>query len=229
MSRSLSSFPASSACANWHFRLPAPLGTRAPLLELGHPFRQPARNAIVRHLQADDVRHLVPQRGFPAELPWRPRARRIERHDAAKAGTERADEAGQADGAHGKVVVLGKHLDENRPCRLELVQLRQRVERLPRQLHHVLAHHSGFVWMQADHEIPVADRLELVDGVEHRELVERHHVVGIRLERRLERPSRAGLVARFGADGCPNRRTRECSSTSTSSARRVKSTASSNR
>ena len=59
------------------------------------------------------------------------------------------------------------------PVGLNWCRLRQRVERLPRQLHHVLAHDSGFVRMQADDEIPVANRLELVDRVEHRELIER--------------------------------------------------------
>ena len=40
--------------------------------------------------------------------------RRVERDDAAEAGAERANHPGQAEVAHGEVVVLRKDLDEDR-------------------------------------------------------------------------------------------------------------------
>src|SRR5687767_15650127 len=38
------------------------------LLVHRRPLTQPARQPVLRHLQRDDVRHLVPQRLLPAEL-----------------------------------------------------------------------------------------------------------------------------------------------------------------
>ena len=85
--------------------------------------------------------------------------------------------SGQADRPDGEVVVLREHLDEDRSCRLELVLLRQRVERLARPWHDLLAHHGRFVGVQAHDQIAVADRLELVDRIQHGELVEDEDVV----------------------------------------------------
>ena len=68
-------------------------GRDAPLLVDRHALGQPARHALLRELQREDVGQLVPQRRLPAEGARRPRARRVERHDAAEAGAERADQA----------------------------------------------------------------------------------------------------------------------------------------
>ena len=141
------------------------------------------------------MRHLVPQRRRPTELPWRTRGRRIERDDAPEAGAERTDEARQPDRADREVVVFGEHLDENRARRFELVPLGKRVQRLPREQHDMLTHDARFVRVQADDEVAVTDRLERVDRVEHREQVEGDDVERIGLERRLERPPRIGFVA----------------------------------
>ena len=43
-------------------------GAGALLLVHRDAFGEPARHALVRHLQRDDVRELVPQRRFPLEL-----------------------------------------------------------------------------------------------------------------------------------------------------------------
>ena len=62
----------------------------------------------------DDVGQLVPERRLPAERSRRPGTRGVERHDAAEAGAERADHAGQPEVAHGEVVVVREDLDEDR-------------------------------------------------------------------------------------------------------------------
>ena len=90
------------------FHVAAPLGPLLPFLVDGNPFGQPARDPLLRHLQRDDVRELVPERGLPAERSRRPRSRRVERHDATEAGAERADHPGQTEVADGEVVVVGK-------------------------------------------------------------------------------------------------------------------------
>jgi hypothetical protein len=96
-----------------HFHLATPLGTRALLFELRDAFAEPPRHAVARHLQGDDMRHLVPERRFPAELARRPRAWRIKRHDTSETRAERAEETWKAERAHGEVVVLREHLDED--------------------------------------------------------------------------------------------------------------------
>ena len=45
----------------------SPFGTCAPLLKLRDAFGHPAWHPVVGHLQADDMRHLVPEGGGPAE------------------------------------------------------------------------------------------------------------------------------------------------------------------
>ena len=47
-------------------------------------------------------------------VPAAARMRRVHRDDAAEAGAERADHAGQAEVAHGEVVVLREDLDQHR-------------------------------------------------------------------------------------------------------------------
>ena len=91
-----------------HFHLAAPLRARLAFLVDRDPFGQPARHPLIRHLQRDDVRQLVPQRRLPGERARVARLRRIHRDDAAEAGAERADHAGQAERADGEVVVFGK-------------------------------------------------------------------------------------------------------------------------
>src|SRR5256885_16435272 len=56
---------------------------------------EPARHALIRHLQRDDVAELVPEGRFPEEVPRRPSfdTRRIERDDPAEARAERANHA----------------------------------------------------------------------------------------------------------------------------------------
>ena len=45
-----------------------PVAPRLGLLPLGDAFGQPARHALIRHLQRDDVAELVPQRRLPEEI-----------------------------------------------------------------------------------------------------------------------------------------------------------------
>ena len=120
-------------------------GRARRLLPHRDAFGQPARHALVRQLQRDHVRELVPQRRAPVELAGRARLGRVERDDAAEAGAERADHAGQAERAHREVVVPREHLDQDRPVRREVPALGERGQRLARQRRHVFAHHRRFV------------------------------------------------------------------------------------
>ena len=133
----------------------------------------------------------------PVECARRPRLRRIERDDAAEAGAEGADNAGQADRAHGEVVVLREHLDEDRPGRLELVLLRQRGERLPAPAaRRARASPPLRPGCRRTIEVAVGDRLELVERVEHRErVVSRRRRSGSALNAVSSDSARARLVA----------------------------------
>ena len=55
-----------------HGGLTSPVGPGLRLLPHRDAFREPPRDAVVRHLQRDDVRQLVPQRFLPAEFARRP-------------------------------------------------------------------------------------------------------------------------------------------------------------
>ncbi len=175
--------------------LATPLGTRALLLEHRDALGEPARDAVVRHLQRDDVRHLVPQRGLPVEGARRPRPRRVERHHASEAGAERSDHARQADVAHGEVVVLGKDLDQDAAVDGVPVPRGQRVERLARQRQRVLAQDRRLVGMQPQRHHAVVGGLEPLEVVEQPEQVVGDDVVRIGTKRRVERDARAWLVA----------------------------------
>ena len=123
---------------------------------------------------------LVPQRGLPQEVAGLlTRARRVERHDAAETGAKRADHAGKPDGPHREVVVLREHLDQNRALRRVLVPLRHRLECFVRERDDVFLEDRRFILVQPDDEVAVADRLELVQRIEHLEHVERRDVVRI--------------------------------------------------
>ena len=115
------------------------------------------------------MRQLVPQRLAPVEVPGRPRPRRIECHDTAEAGAECADHARQAYRAHGEVVVLREHLDQDRTGRREVVPLRERGHRFLGERDGMLAHDRGFTGIEAEDQIAVGDGLELVERVEQRE------------------------------------------------------------
>ena len=174
----------------------APLGPRALLLVLRDAFGEPPRHALVRHLQRDHVPELVPQRRFPLEIARRARLRRVHRDDAAEADAEGADHAGQAERAHGEVVVAREDLDENRTARRELVARRHRVERLVREGDRVLLQHRRLVLVHAQDQIAVAHGDELIEAIHHLQEVVGERVVRVGLERRLERRARARLVAR---------------------------------
>ena len=128
-------------------------------------------------------------------VPGRPRARRVERHHAAEAGAERPDHAGQADVAHGEVVVLRKDLDQHAPVDRVPVPGGERVERPARQRQRVLAQHRRLVGMQAHRHHAVFHGLEPLEAVEQPEQVVGDHVVGIGTEGRVERDAGTGFVA----------------------------------
>jgi hypothetical protein len=140
------------------------------------------------------VRHLVPERGLPVEIAWRPRARRVEGDHAAEAGAEGAEEARQAQGADGEVVVFREDLDEDGPPRFEAVargHLRHGV------LHHghgVVPERRSLVWIELDRHGSGLDRLEPVQRVEHLQQVVRDEVVRVGSKRRFERAPRAAFV-----------------------------------
>ena len=81
----------------------------------------------------------------------------------AEAGAERADHAGQAERAHGEVVVLREHLDQDRPARRDAVALATELgERLARQLHRPApASARTSSGCSLSDQVVVGDRLEL--------------------------------------------------------------------
>ena len=187
--------PRPYAATNDELPFAAPCG-RAELLLVGRDaFGQPARHALLRQLQRHDVRQLVPQRRRPVEVAGRARFRRVERHHAAEAGAERADHAGQPDGAHREVVVLREHLDENRPLRRELILLRERGERLLRERRDVFAHHRRFARMALEDDVAFGRHVELLERVQHLQQVERRLVELVDRKRFLEHLTRFGFVA----------------------------------
>jgi hypothetical protein len=62
--------------------------------------------------------------------------------------------------------------------------------------HRLFLQHGHFVFAEAEHEVAVADRLELVEGIHQPEQIERDDIEGIDGKRRVERRARGGLVAR---------------------------------
>ena len=184
-----------------HVHLAAPFEPRAAFLEHRGSLAEPAWQPVVRHLQRDDVRHLVPQRRAPVEFTRRPRLRRVHRHDAAEARAQRAEHAGQAQRADREVVVAREHFDQQRPLRRELPALAERGERLSRQLRHVFPHHRRLFSGHPNHHVAGGDRLEGVELVQHLEQVVGHHVPGIDPERRLGFLADGGTeLGRLGGD-----------------------------
>ena len=142
--------------------------------------------------------HLVPERRLPREGSGRPalHARRVERHHAAEARAKRANHSRKTERAHGKIVVLGKNLDENRPLRCELVFGREGLQGFLRQRHRVLAHHRRFRRIELENDVSLADLDELVERIEQREQVERDLVVRVDLERAFERLTSLRFISR---------------------------------
>ena len=173
----------------------APGEVLAFLLVGRDPLAQPARQPLIRHLQRDDMGYLVPQRRHPVEVARRAGARRVERDHLAEARAQGADHAGQTQRAHREVVVVRKYLDEDWGLQRHLVLRRELVERLLRDVHNVWFESRGLVGMQPHDEISALDGHEFVEVVHHLQQVERHHVVGVFLERPLQRDARGRLVA----------------------------------
>ena len=141
------------------------------------------------------MREFVPERGGPAERARRTRPRRIERHHASEAGAEGADHPRQPGRAHGEVVVLREHLDQDGPVGREAVAFGERGDRRLRQRLDERRHHRRFVAVELEHEPVSLDRRELLEGVEQGEQVVGDRVVGIEAERRVEFALRPRLVA----------------------------------
>ena len=143
------------------------------------------------------MRHFVPERRFPLELARRPGFRGIHRDHAPEADAERAGHAGQPERSDGEVVVLRKNLDQDRALDGETVARGDGLERLPRDPHRVVTEHRRLVLVHLQDDVVARlDRHELVERVHHLQQVERDHVEGIGLERRLERNARGGLITR---------------------------------
>ena len=81
------------------------------------------------------------------------------------------------------------------PFGVKLYFGRQRLQRFLRERHRVFAHHRRFRRVQLQDDVPFADLDELVECVEQREQVVRDLVVGVDLERALERLTRLRFVA----------------------------------
>ena len=121
-------------------------------------------------------------------------ARRIERDHLPEAGAERADHAGQTQRAHREVVVVREHLDEDGGLDRHVVPRGELVERLLGDVQYVLPQDRRLVGMETDDEIPPLDGHELVEVVHHLQQIEGHDVVGVFLERPLQRHARCRFV-----------------------------------
>jgi len=179
-----------------HLHVAPPFGPRLRFFPHRNALGEPTGHALIGHLQRDDVRELVPQRGLPRELAWWSRLRRIERDHAAEAGAERADHAGQPEIAYREVIVYRKDLDENRPLRRELVLRAEHLQRVARQRQRVLPQHRCLVGMHLDGHVAVFDLREAVELIEQHQQVVGHAVETVRVEGLLECGSRRGFIAR---------------------------------
>ena len=140
------------------------------------------------------MRHLVPQRRHPVEIARWTGARRVEGDHLPEAGPQRPEHARQPEGAHRKVVVVREHLDEDRRPDRHVVARGQLVERFLGEVQHVPFEDRRLVGMEPHDEVPALDGHELVEVVHHLQQVEGDDVVGIVLERPLQRHARARLV-----------------------------------
>ena len=157
--------PLDSSDGKLERQLPAP--RRLPPIFLVHrdAFGQPSRHAVLGQLQRVHVRQFVPQRGLPAEVARRPRARRIHGDDAAEARAERAHAVPRSPmRAHGKLVVDRKHFDQDRPFGREAVARAERLARLLGQRHRVGLEHGGLGLLELEDEVAGRDGLERVDA-----------------------------------------------------------------
>ena len=107
--------------------------------------------------------------------------RRIERDHAAEAGAERADHAGQPDVRTAKSSCFGNISIRIGPVGVNWYCFESVASASLRERHRVLAHDRGFLGIEAEDEVAVGDRLELVERVEQREQV-------VRLTDRRHRP-----------------------------------------
>src|SRR5262249_26934950 len=86
-------------------QLPPPRRIAAVLFPDGDALRQPSRYAIVRELQGEDVRQLVPKHRVPAEVAWWPRLRRVHGNHASEARAKRTDDPFEASRADREVIM----------------------------------------------------------------------------------------------------------------------------
>ena len=177
-SRSLSvsfrlSMPANSTCP-----CRAPTRPRNLLFVHRDAFSEPPRHPLVRHLERDHVRQLVPQRRFPLNSP----GGRACGESIVTTRPKHAPSApiipGSADVANGEVVVLREDLDQDRTLRRELVPLDHR---RPSPRARARAPESWITGASSlsmrMNEVAVADGDELVQRVHHLEQVVGHDVV----------------------------------------------------
>src|SRR6185503_2961562 len=95
--------------------------------------------------------------------------------------------AWQSERAHRKIVVDRKNLDEDWPLRREAIFRRERLDRLLRERHRVLAQHRSLVRVELQDDVPFLELDELVELVEERQQVPGDLVVRIDLKRPVER------------------------------------------
>ncbi len=116
--------------------VPARERARAPLLVNGDAFAEPARHEVIRRLEREHVRHLVPQRRAPVEVVVGSARRAVHRDEVAERHAEEPD-AGQAGDAHGEIVVIGIQLDDDGLLELEVVTLAVGVDGAIHEIEHV--------------------------------------------------------------------------------------------
>src|SRR5262245_23015451 len=87
----LQRLPAVEQAGELDVHLTPPLRPRALLFVDRNAFSEPAWDALIRHLERNDVCQLVPQRRLPLEAAGRPCLRRVERDDPPETRAEGAD------------------------------------------------------------------------------------------------------------------------------------------
>ena len=157
--------------------LALPLRVRDVRFVLGQPLREPARDAVLRELDREDVAEFVPEHLLPVCLAAGGRHRGDQ---LAKAGPLRL-EPRQADGPHRVMLALGEELDGDRVPGREAVFLAVEVPRLLHEWRDVMREDRRLLLVHQEAEVAAGDRDILLRDhlLEEGEEVVVHHVEGI--------------------------------------------------
>ena len=170
----------------------APVGPALLLLPHRNALRQPARDAVARHLQGDDMGELVPGDFLPIGAE---RVRRDQRDHLAETDPHQRADVGQAHRARGEVLGILENLDQHRILRLEIPFGDQRVPGFFQQRREVRPEDLGVAGRHAHEKMLALQRGVLFQRVEHREQVRGNHIERVVLEAGFEAGAAFGLLA----------------------------------